>query len=54
MEENMGVRAGVVMMGVLGLLPIGGPALWVAAVVVLVVLILGLLVAEARGQRSPA
>jgi hypothetical protein len=54
LEENMGVRAGVVMMGVLGLLPIGGPALWVAAVAMLVVLVLGLLIAEALSPRSPA
>jgi hypothetical protein len=50
----MGVRAGVVMMGVLGLLPIGGPLLWLVAVASLAVLIVGLLIAEAVSSRSPA
>jgi hypothetical protein len=53
-EEEMGVRAGVVMMGVLGLLPIGGPLLWLVAVASLAVLIVGLLIAEAVSSRSPA
>jgi hypothetical protein len=50
----MGVRAGVVMMGVLGLLPVGGVALWLLAIAALVVLAAGLLIAELVGPRSPA
>ena len=50
----MGVRAGVVLMGVLGVLPVGGIALWAIAVAVLVVLAVGLVIAEAISPRSPA
>jgi hypothetical protein len=53
-EEIMGVRAGVVMMAMLGLLPIGGPALWVGAVTILAVLALWLVIAEVVKPRSPA
>jgi hypothetical protein len=50
----MGLRAGIVMMGLLGLLPIGGTILWAVALAVLVLLALALVIAEVRNPRSTA
>ena len=48
----MGLRAGVVLAGLLGLLPLGGVAVRLIAVVLLVSLIVGLLVVEKRSPRA--
>lgn len=42
----MGLRAGVVLAGMLGLLPVGGVAAWITAVVALVLLVAALVTME--------
>jgi hypothetical protein len=48
----MGLRAGFVLAGLVGLLPVGGSVVWVLSIVALVSLSGGLLVSESMGRRG--